>query len=63
VDETPDQRRIRQWRQKAEECRTVGDQMSDPRARATLRQMADGYERLADIRERRPTHEEKPKAG
>ena len=66
MDHAPNQRRIRLWRQKAEECRTVGDQMADPRSRASLYQMADGYDRLAHAWERRAKPHDglaKPTAG
>ena len=60
MDETPDQWRVRQWRQKAEECRTVGDQMTDATARASLHRMADGYDNLASALEGRTRSRESP---
>ena len=60
VDETPDQRRVRQWRQKAEECRTVGDQMTDATARASLHRMADSYDNRANALEGRSRFRQGP---
>jgi len=39
--------RVRRFRLKAEECRTIADQMKDEAARVTLLQLARSYERLA----------------
>src|SRR5262245_37257649 len=41
------------WRQRAEEARTVADQMNDPDSRRKLRRIADDYEHLARRAERR----------
>jgi hypothetical protein len=66
MEENPYEGRVRQWRLKAEECRTVGDQMCDPQARASFHQMAESYDHLADSWERRSTpagSAKKPEAG
>jgi hypothetical protein len=42
-----DSDRVRRFRLKAEECRTIADQMKDEAARMTLLQLARSYERLA----------------
>ena len=44
--------RIRRFRLKAEECRTIADQMKGEDARTTLLQLARGYERLAKVWEK-----------
>jgi hypothetical protein len=38
----------RRWRSKAEECRTIADQMQAPAAKMSFWHMAETYERLAD---------------
>ncbi len=40
--------RIRRWRAKAEECRTMADSMSNAAARHSLQQLARNYDALAD---------------
>jgi hypothetical protein len=35
------------WQQRAEEARAIADQISDIRARAAMRQIADNYELVA----------------
>jgi hypothetical protein len=45
--------RIRVWRLKAEELRTIADGMRDPSARSGLLNAAMNYERLADDAEGR----------
>lgn len=50
-----DRDRIRQWRMKAEELRTVADQMADSRAQDTLRRTATTYDKLAADAEARLT--------
>jgi hypothetical protein len=50
-DEVGDQVLI--WRNKAEELRTVADQIRNPMARASYRRMADTYETLANQTEER----------
>jgi hypothetical protein len=47
------QDQARRWRQKAEELRTVADQIANPFARDSLRRMADTYETLAAQAEKR----------
>jgi hypothetical protein len=41
-----------QWRLRAEEMRTVADEMTDPTNQATARRLADDYDRLAEHAER-----------
>jgi hypothetical protein len=41
------------WRLKAEECRAVADQMKNPAAQASFRQMAETYDTLAKRLEER----------
>jgi hypothetical protein len=53
--------RIRQWRLRAEECRTIGDQMCDPSTRESFRRMGSSYDRLADAWERRSDQNAPPK--
>jgi hypothetical protein len=43
----------RRWRLKAEECRTVADQMMNPMAQASLRRIAETYDTLASRIEER----------
>ena len=40
-----------QWRFRAEEARTVADQMTDEEARAIIRRIANDYDRLAKLAE------------
>jgi hypothetical protein len=55
----------RRWRLKAEEYRTVADQMKGPMARASMRQLAQTYDRLANGLEERALglFSKKPEAG
>lgn len=53
MGQRPNDHLPRQWRMKAEECRTVSDQMCDPRSRDSYRRMAESYDRLADAWERK----------
>ena len=46
----------RRWRLRAEECRTLADNIVDQSSRVTLRGIADGYDRLAVQAETRPDH-------
>jgi hypothetical protein len=39
------------WRAKAEECRNIAATLTDPEAKATFQQMAESYERRAELRE------------
>ena len=39
------------WRAKAEECRAIAATLSDLEAKATFLQMAESYERRAELRE------------
>jgi hypothetical protein len=41
------------WRARAEEARTLADEMSDETSRHVMLQIADGYERLAEHAEER----------
>jgi hypothetical protein len=52
MEETVEQRRIRRWRDKAEECRTIAAQMRSPQAREQGMRLAASYDRLADSWER-----------
>jgi hypothetical protein len=54
----PDGRNLeqaRRWRLKAEECRTISEQMQTPMAKTSFRQMAETYDSLADGAEERAT--------
>ena len=42
------------WRQRAEEARTVADQLSDPIAQKAMLEIAASYEALADLAAARP---------
>ena len=42
----------RRWRQKAEECRTVAEQMQNPMAKESFLHMARSYDALAERLER-----------
>jgi hypothetical protein len=41
------------WRQRAKESRALADQLDDPTAKQTLSEIAQSYERLAELAERR----------
>jgi len=45
-------RRIKRWRDRAEELRTTAQQFSHPSAQSSLRMAADNYDRLADRAEK-----------
>src|SRR5215831_16864108 len=51
VDEQ--EKRVKRWRQKAEELRTIADQFANPSTQQTLRRVAADYEKLADDGEAR----------
>lgn len=55
----------KRWQMKAEECRAVAEQMKNPMAQASFRQMAATYDQLAEGLERStaPAREKKPEAG
>ena len=48
-----EERNSRYWRAKAAEARAKADQMHDPTAKATMNQVADGYEYLAAVAAKR----------
>jgi len=41
------------WRERAEEARSIAEQLSDPDAKRMMLRIADDYERLAQHAERR----------
>jgi hypothetical protein len=41
------------WRDRAEEANTIADQTHDPESKRQMREIAEGYERLAERAERR----------
>jgi hypothetical protein len=41
------------WRQRAEEARTIADQMNDPQSKEAMLKIAEDYERLGERAERR----------
>jgi len=41
------------WRQRAEEARTIAEQMSDPEAKRMMLEIAEDYEKLAKRAEER----------
>ena len=45
------------WRSRAEEARSVAEQLSDPEAKRTMLRIATEYELLAEQAERQPTKE------
>jgi hypothetical protein len=46
-------REPRHWRDRAEEARAMADHMHDPETKRQMREIAEGYERLAERAERR----------
>jgi hypothetical protein len=44
-------REVRRWRHKADELRATADILTNQVARDSLQEMADGYDRLADLME------------
>jgi len=46
-------REPRHWRDRAEEARAMADQMHDPETKRQMREIAEGYEKLAERAERR----------
>jgi hypothetical protein len=48
--------RVRKWRARAEECRSLAESMSSDPARHTLHQLAVDYEALADSWEQAARH-------
>jgi hypothetical protein len=51
------------WRFRAEETRTVADQMTHEDARTIMRQIANDYDRLAKLAEEQLAIEERGKIG
>jgi hypothetical protein len=47
------------WRERAEEARSVAEQLTDPVARAMMSRIAEDYERLAEHAQRRATRLDK----
>jgi hypothetical protein len=47
------------WRNRAEEARVNAEQMSDPESKRMMREIAEGYLRLAERAERRLRESEK----
>jgi hypothetical protein len=43
----PNQDKGDRWRERAEEVRSIADQLTDPEARRVMLEIAAGYERLA----------------
>jgi hypothetical protein len=41
------------WRQRAQESRAIADQLDDPAAKQTMLEIAEAYEQLAVLAERR----------
>jgi hypothetical protein len=41
------------WRQRARESRSIADRLDDPAARRTMLQIAEAYEQLAELAEKR----------
>ena len=41
------------WQRRAEEARRLADQLDDPIAKKTMREIAISYERLADLAEKK----------
>lgn len=44
------------WRECAEECRVLGDMMTDPGAKNTMFEVAAAYDKLAATAEGKPAH-------
>ena len=51
------------WRLRAEEARTVGDQMTHEDARTIMRRSANDYDRLAKVAEEQLADQEKRATG
>lgn len=51
------------WRQKAEECRAVAEQMKNPMARETFMHLARTYDTLAERLERQDKRDTTEEAG
>jgi len=51
------------WRLRAEEARTVGDQMTHEDARTIMRRIANDYDRLAKVAEEQLADQEKRATG
>jgi hypothetical protein len=51
------------WRFRAEETRTVADQMTHEEARAVMRRIANDYDRLAKLAEEQLADQEKRATG
>jgi len=51
------------WRLRAEETRTVADQMTDEEARTVMRRIALDYDRLAKLAERQLADQERGATG
>jgi hypothetical protein len=52
-----------QWRFRAEEARTVADQMTHEQARTIMRRIANDYDRLAKLAEEQLADQERGAAG
>ena len=52
-----------QWRFRAEEARTVADQMTHEQARTIMRRIANDYDRLAKVAEEQLADQEKRATG
>ena len=51
------------WRLRAEEARTVSDQMTHEQARAVMRRIANDYDRLVKVAEEQLADQEKRATG
>lgn len=47
------------WRQLAEDARAMADRLDDPDAKKTMQEIAEGYEQLASIAERKTASQSK----